>query len=101
MSSRKKHCIGECDYNSYYLKQAGNGFSDITVFRGNPYQRGYGIGSLFKRFGLPLAKFFGKHLLQTGIKLGSDILDNKVNKGNKKSKLKVSSNCKRRIPKGG
>ena len=73
MDSRKIHCIGDCDFARYYSVQAGNGFSDINVFRGTPYQRGYGIGSVFKRFGIPLVKFLGRHLLNTGLNVGGEI----------------------------
>lgn len=72
--NRKKYCPGECNFKSYYATQAGGGITDINVFRGSPYQRGYGIGSLFARFGIPVLKFLGKHLLSTGVAVGSDIL---------------------------
>ena len=86
---RKKYCLGDCDFKSYYLSQAGKGYDDIAVFRGYPYQRGYGIGSLFRRFGIPLAKFIGRHLLNTGVSIGSDILLNKsLDKDVIKTKLK-------------
>lgn len=73
---RKKHCYGDCDFKSYYLNQAGRGFDDIRIFQGHPYQRGYGLGSLFKRYGIPLVKFLGKHLFNTGVSIGTDILLN-------------------------
>lgn len=76
MSLRKKHCVGDCDFVSYYAQQAGGGFDEISVYRGRPYQRGHGIGSLFKRFGIPLAKFLGRHLFKAGVEIGADALAN-------------------------
>lgn len=91
MNSRKVHCIGDCDFSRYYSNQAGNGFSDINVFRGTPYQRGYGIGSVFKRFGIPLAKFLGRHLLNTGLSVGSEIASsNSFNKDNIRKRVRQS-----------
>uniref|UniRef100_A0A158P4S7 Uncharacterized protein n=1 Tax=Tetranychus urticae TaxID=32264 RepID=A0A158P4S7_TETUR len=75
--SRKVYCGCDSDFSSHYRTQAGRGFEDINVFRGQPYQRGYGIGSIFKRFGIPVLKFFGKELLKTGMNIGQDILDQK------------------------
>lgn len=72
--NRKKYCPGDCNFKNYYSAQAGGALRDINVFRGLPYQRGYGIGSLFARFGIPVLKFLGKHLLSTGVAVGSDIL---------------------------
>ena len=85
---RKRHCIGDCDYATYYASQVGRGFEDIKVFSGRPYQRGHGIGSLIKRFGIPLAKFLGKHVLNTGLSIGADIAVNDFNKDVVKQKLK-------------
>ena len=88
MNFRKPHCIGDCDFSRYYLSQAGKGFEDINVFKGRPYQRGHGIGSLFRRFGLSLVKLIGKHLLRTGMNVGSDVLSNNMSKENLKRRLK-------------
>ena len=74
---RKIYCACDSDFKSFYKSQAGQGFSDIEVFRGTPYQRGYGFGSLFKRFALPVLKFIGKHALKTGINVGQDVLEKK------------------------
>ena len=91
MDSRKVHCIGDCDFSRYYAYQAGNGFADINVFRGTPYQRGYGIGSVFKRFGIPLAKFIGRHLLNTGLNVCSEIAaSNRFNKEDISKRLRQS-----------
>jgi hypothetical protein len=76
MAYRKRHCIGDCDFTAYYNSQAGGALSDINIFRGVPYQRGFGIASVFKRFGIPLLKFLGRNLLKTGMTIGTDILSN-------------------------
>ena len=67
-------------YFRYYSHQAGSGYN---VYRGAPYQEGYGIGSflggLFRSV-FPLlkqgAKTVGKELLRTGINVAGDVLDN-------------------------
>lgn len=74
---RKIYCACDSDFKSFYKSQAGHGFSDIEIFRGTPYQRGYGFGSLFKRFALPVLKYLGKTALKTGVSVGQDILENK------------------------
>lgn len=77
MEPRRRHCIGDCDFAGYYKSQVGSGLNDITVFRGRPYQRGYGYGVLFRHIGIPLLKYLGKHVIRTGVKLGSDWLKEK------------------------
>lgn len=37
------------DFNKYYQDQI-NGANDFSVFRGAPYQHGYGLGNAFRRF---------------------------------------------------
>lgn len=86
--NRKKYCPGDCNFKNYYTSQVGGGISDINVFRGLPYQRGYGIGSLFARFGIPVLKFLGKHLLSTGVAVGSDILAKRNAKESLKERAK-------------
>lgn len=88
MSVRKPHCLGDCSFSRYYTAQAGRGFDDINVFRGSPYQRGHGIGSILSRYALPLVKFIGKHLLRTGLQVGSGVLADNFNKPNLKRRLK-------------
>ena len=73
--NRKNYCSCDSDFSKHYSIQAGKGFDDINIFRGNPYQRGYGFGSLLKRFGIPILKFFGKELLKTGVNVGNDLLE--------------------------
>ena len=74
---RKKYCSCESDFKRFYHNQAGSGFSDIELYRGSPYQRGYGFGSLFKRFSIPILKYIGKQAIRTGVGVGQDILDKK------------------------
>lgn len=85
---RKRFCVGDCDFATYYASQLGKGFDDIRVFSGRPYQRGHGIGSFVRRYGIPLAKFIGKHVLNTGLAIGADIAVNDFNKEVVKQKLK-------------
>ncbi len=50
----------------------------FPVYRGVPYQRGAGLGSVFKnvlRFLLPIGKTIGKEALRTGLGVASDALD--------------------------
>jgi len=72
-----------CPYRSYYLNQAG-GASSLPVFRGSPYQKGHGLGSLFSslaRFAVPLlkrgAKYLGRRALQTGVEIARDVVEDK------------------------
>lgn len=76
---RKVYCACDSNFTNFYKSQAGSGFSDISIYRGFPYQRGYGIGTLIRRFGIPILKMFGKHALKTGVNMGQDILDKKRN----------------------
>lgn len=86
---RKVYCACDSDFRNYYHSQTGNGLSDISVFHGSPYQRGYGFGSLFKRFGIPVLKFLGKHVLKTGVDIGQDVLNKKNIKDAFKERAKV------------
>ena len=56
------------DYKEYYLNQAGSG---LPVFHGSRYQKGYGLGSIFKSFFKWVAPIFKTHavpLLKSGAK---------------------------------
>ena len=67
------------DWDSYFLAQAeqnGNGFS------GSPWQRGYGLGSIFQsliKFLIPIGKSIGKSVgreaLHAGTNFAGDLLD--------------------------
>ena len=86
------------DYNSYYNLQAkGN----IPVFSGRPYMRGYGFGSVFKKFfrwvvpvlkehALPIAKNIGKEALRTAANITTETLDGKSFQDSAKSNIKNS-----------
>ena len=89
-------------YVRYYLdQQQGNG---MAVFRGSPWQvgygqMGYGLGGLFRnaaRFIMPLvktgAKTLGKIGLNTGANLLGDVLEGKNLKKSVKSRLGEAGN---------
>lgn len=72
----------ECNlsrFEDHYVNQAGNG---LAYYRGQPSQKGYGIGGWFKnlfRTALPLlakgAKSVGKEVLRTTSHIASDVLE--------------------------
>lgn len=66
-------------FKHYYESQAGG---VIPIFRGSTRQRGYGLGSIFRRAfrGItPLlksvAKTAGKQLISTGANIANDLID--------------------------
>ena len=70
------------DFKEYYLKQAGSG---QPYFHGSPYQKGYGLGGIFRRIfkyimpivrvnALPVAKTIGKELIRTASNVVNDSL---------------------------
>ncbi len=64
-------CGSFCDYEKYYLIQAGGARDDILYYSGIPYQRGSNIFLRYgKRFGIPIFKF----LLNTGKDVIKDIM---------------------------
>jgi hypothetical protein len=64
-------CGSFCDYEKYYLIQAGGARDDILYYSGIPYQRGSNIFlRCGKRFGIPIFKF----LLNTGKDVIKDIM---------------------------
>jgi len=82
-----------CDYNQYYLDQAG-GKLDISYYSA-PYQRGHGVFSnLAKRYALPALKY----LFQHGIKLGRDLFSDLSEGKDVKESLKTG--LKRRAAEG-
>ena len=61
-------------YESYYLKQAGNG---VTTYTGIRYQKGNGFfGRLISGFALPLLKYFGRQGIEAVGNVVSDIKEN-------------------------
>ncbi len=62
-------------YNDYYQEQAGTG---IQGFEGVKLQRGHGFfGRVLNRAIYPLLKFLGKQALNTGVNIGTDVIENK------------------------
>jgi hypothetical protein len=58
------------DYNKYYFEQAGNG-ANVNVYKGQMYQKGYGLGGMFKRFFswiIPIVKKHAMPAVETGLK---------------------------------
>ena len=78
--------LSDADWAAFYLadaKQTGHG---LEGFHGVPYQRGNGLGSLFRglfRMILPVAKkvgkAVGKQALRSGAKVASDVVSGDYN----------------------
>lgn len=69
-------------FEGYYLNQAKQKGGSLPVFQGGRYQRGYGLGSIFKglfRWAVPRlkqgAKALGKKALKTGVNVVQDVLE--------------------------
>jgi len=85
------------DFNKYYMDQAvGNSF---PVFQGPLFQRGYGLGNVFKRFiswaipllkdyALPIAKNVGKEVINTAASVAQEAIEGKDIKESAKEKIK-------------
>lgn len=86
--TRKRFCKSDRNFENYYLQQAGNGYSDFNIYKGIPYQRGYGLGSFLKRYGIPIAKYLGRNLWNTGVAIGQDLIANEDPKLTVKKHLK-------------
>ena len=68
-------------YEQYYVDQAKQKGGNLPAFHGARFQRGYGLGSIFKglfRWAMPHlqqgAKMLGKKALQTGVDVAQDVL---------------------------
>ena len=73
-------------FESYYVNQAGSG---IAGFSGVKYQRGHGFfGRLLSGAVLPILKYLGKKALNTGVGIGSDIIQGENIKSSMKKRLK-------------
>lgn len=60
-------------YTNYYVNQAGSG---ISGFQGVRFQRGQGFfGNIFKSAILPLLKYLGPKILNTGASIASDAIE--------------------------
>lgn len=73
--------LSEDDWSEFYRAQAGQSGHGLPGFQGLPYQRGNGLGSLFKglfRMILPVAKnvgkVLGKEALSTGALIAQDLV---------------------------
>ena len=76
----------------YYTHQTGNG---LNYYQGSPYQRGYGLGGLFRSFfrtAAPLlrsgVKAIGKQLFHSGVNLVNDISQGHDFQGSVKRRFK-------------
>ena len=74
----------------------------IPYFAGPAYQRGHGIGSLFRglfRFAMPLlkqgAKAVGRQALQTGIQVAGDMLENRPIKESLRTRVREAGSSLR------
>ena len=74
----------------------------IPYFAGPAYQRGHGIGSLFRglfRFAMPLlkqgAKAVGRQALQTGIEVAGDMLENRPIKESLRTRVREAGSSLR------
>ena len=72
------HCQAKA-YHNHYLHQAGRGY---PVYVGTRYQRGHGLGSIFRslfKSTVPFlkrgAKTLGREALKTGLNLASDVME--------------------------
>jgi hypothetical protein len=72
----------------YYINQAGTG---IAGYSGVRYQKGHGFfGRLLSGAVFPILKYLGKKALNTGINIGSDILQGENFKTSMKKRLKTT-----------
>ena len=78
---KKLYTLNHKLYEQYYVDQAKQKGGNLPAFHGARFQRGYGLGSIFKglfRWALPHlqqgAKVLGKKALQTGVQVAQDVL---------------------------
>ena len=78
---KKIHTPNHKLYEQYYLDQAKRKGGNLPPFHGARFQRGYGLGSIFKglfRWAMPHlqqgAKVLGKKAVQTGVDVAQDVL---------------------------
>lgn len=79
-------------FEKYYTQQTGHG---LDFYQGSPYQRGYGLGGIFRslfRAAVPLfqsgAKAVGKQLFHSGVDLLNDISQGQDIKAASKRRIK-------------
>lgn len=86
------------DFKDYYLKQAGSG---LPYFQGSLYQKGYGLGGIFRRIfkyimpivrenALPAVKTVGRELLKSAANVVNDSLSGENLKTSAKKRLSES-----------
>jgi len=81
-------CASKCDYIEFHKKQIGQGL-DISVYRGVPYQRGYGFFSNFaNRYALPFLKYIGKQAFSAGKDIITDVAEGSTIKSAAKKAMK-------------
>ena len=107
-----KHLDYCCDdstrqaYEQYYTSQAGSG---LPGFQGLRYQRGHGLGSLFrglvgvsalllKKGAIALGKSLGQKALKAGVELAQDYLGDNKRKSNQRKGVISSRAVKRGGP---
>ena len=80
---KKLHTRNHKLYEQYYVDQARQKGGNLPAFHGARFQRGYGLGSIFRglfRWAMPHlqqgAKVIGKKALQRGVNVVQDVLDN-------------------------
>ena len=79
---KKLHTPNHKLYEQYYVNQAKQKGGSLPAFHGARFQRGYGLGSIFRglfHWAMPHlqqgAKVIGKKALQTGFNVAQDVLD--------------------------
>ena len=93
------------NWNQYYMEQAGYGAPD-NLFRGTLYQRGYGLGGLFRKFfnwivpimnthALPKVKEGAKEIGRVALQSVSDIAKDAL--AGKNIKESVQSNATKAV----
>ena len=105
----KDYCCNDSTrqaYEQYYTSQAGSG---LPGFQGLQYQRGQGLGNLFRgliRVGAPLlkkgaialAKSLGQKALKAGVELAQDYLEDNKKNSNQRKRVISSRAVKRGGP---
>lgn len=83
-------------FEDYYVQQSGRG---LNYYQGAQYQRGYGLGGLFRSFfraAVPLfksgAKAVGKQLFRSGVDILNDVTKGEDVKMAAKKRLKEAGN---------
>ena len=78
---KKIHTPNHKFYEQYYLDQAKQKGGNLPAFHGARFQRGYGLGSIFRglfRWAVSHlqegAKMLGKKVFQTGVDVAQDVL---------------------------